>query len=485
MEVCIIGGGFSGVISSKLCKDRGLVPFILNKTPSPGGLWKGVPNEIGVWDSLHANAMKYIFSFSDHLWNEEDPDYPSASQVCTYLDEYIDKHSLLQYFNFDCKVTGLSKHGEDYIVNWTQGGETREKVFKYVILATGRCSREISHFENTDIFKGVLIKGGEYRNPSVFEGKNVVCVGRGFTSSDIALEASNTAAKVTQIWRKNMLIIKKYLHEVPFEVALYSTKGLQSNYSIVSPPEYSQSIAKFLVGLFGNPSEVLPEWGIPENTTEQYKVIVCGQDYLSAISSKKITAVQGTVESFYENGVVLSDGSRIEAEVVVLGTGYVADYGYLSDEIKQTLQYEENNSFMSTVMYRSIMHPSLPRLCFVGNYLTGYPGRFELNAEAGIRYLLGELNVTEEELWQGVRDEEYIRQNLKERGNPYGYSEFLKEMIRILGIQIDYQWIKTEFEYENGPFLPQMLWLDRPGQVELARTAILELKRRFPFYQFN
>ena len=104
---------------------------------------------------------------------------------------------------------------------------------------------------------------------------------------------------------------------------------------------------------------------------------------------------------------------------------------------------------------------------------------------AGIRYLLGELNVTEEELWQGVRDEEYIRQNLKERGNPYGYSEFLKEMIRILGIQIDYQWIKTEFEYENGPFLPQMLWLDRPGQVELARTAILELKRRFPFYQFN
>ena len=38
MEVCIIGGGFSGIIASKLCKDHGQIPFILNKSPEPGGL---------------------------------------------------------------------------------------------------------------------------------------------------------------------------------------------------------------------------------------------------------------------------------------------------------------------------------------------------------------------------------------------------------------------------------------------------------------
>jgi Predicted flavoprotein involved in K+ transport len=38
MEACIIGGGFSGIISAKICIDYGLTPFVLNKGPEPGGL---------------------------------------------------------------------------------------------------------------------------------------------------------------------------------------------------------------------------------------------------------------------------------------------------------------------------------------------------------------------------------------------------------------------------------------------------------------
>ena len=48
MEVCIIGGGHSGIMSAKLCKDYGLIPVILDKQSSPGGLWLGSPNEVGV-----------------------------------------------------------------------------------------------------------------------------------------------------------------------------------------------------------------------------------------------------------------------------------------------------------------------------------------------------------------------------------------------------------------------------------------------------
>ena len=48
MEVCIIGGGFSGIISAKYCKDEGLVPFVLEKSRSPGGIWRGYADEVGV-----------------------------------------------------------------------------------------------------------------------------------------------------------------------------------------------------------------------------------------------------------------------------------------------------------------------------------------------------------------------------------------------------------------------------------------------------
>ena len=65
MEVCIIGGGHSGIASAKLCKDYGLIPVILDKQSSPGGLWLGSQNEVGVWNSLETTGCKFCAGFSD------------------------------------------------------------------------------------------------------------------------------------------------------------------------------------------------------------------------------------------------------------------------------------------------------------------------------------------------------------------------------------------------------------------------------------
>ena len=38
MEVGIIGGGFSGIISAKICLDNGFTPFLLEKVSLFGGI---------------------------------------------------------------------------------------------------------------------------------------------------------------------------------------------------------------------------------------------------------------------------------------------------------------------------------------------------------------------------------------------------------------------------------------------------------------
>ena len=485
MEVCIVGGGNSAIISAKICLDRGLVPIILTKDPVPGGLWSGLPNQIGVWDSLHTNTSKYLFTFSDYLWSPDDPDYPSGSQFITYLNGYIQKHGLLQYFQFSSNVHEVARHGEDYIVRWKVGEELKEKVFRYVIIASGHCSKEISRLENTEEFSGILVKGGEYREPSIFTGKKVVCIGRSFTSSDIAAEATSSAEKVTQIYKKSYLIIKKYAYGLPYDFFFFPSSIIGTEVSIIHTLAANAHFAQVMFSLFGNPSSILPEWEIPENSSEFYKFVINSDSYLEAVASKKIELVKGSAKALCRNGVVLADGRQIEADVVVSATGYVADYSYLSEELKGILQYQDDNSLLSTIMYRSILHPALPRLCFVGNALAGNPGKFELPAEIGIRYLLGELNVSEEEMWQGVRDEEGIREKLGDFGSPYSYDEYLKETVRILGISIDSEFVKNELEFSKGPILPQMFWLERPGQVELAKQAIAEIKRKFPHFEFN
>lgn len=52
MEVCIIGGCVSSIGAAKMCISNGFIRFILNKSSTPGGLWKGFEGELGVWPSL-------------------------------------------------------------------------------------------------------------------------------------------------------------------------------------------------------------------------------------------------------------------------------------------------------------------------------------------------------------------------------------------------------------------------------------------------
>ena len=473
------------MISANKCLDHGLVPFVLCKSPAAGGLWNGFANEIGVWDSLTTNSSKYLFTFSDYLWNPEDPVYPTSKQVLAYLQGYMEKHDLLQYFHFNSTVIKVSRQGEDYSVKWKNDEETKEKEFKYVILASGHCSRDNISIAQREIFKGDIISGGDYRNPSVLSGKKVVCVGRSFTASDIALEALKTAARVTQVYSKSYMIMKRFTRDLSHDFFLFRSNQAYTPIEIVQSLNSNRTFNELLLSLFGNPSQFLSEWEIPEPIAEFYKFVVQSDNYLEAIRSKRIEQVKGRVTDFFADGVILSDGTQLEADIIVLATGYVADFSYLSEEIKSIIQYKEDDHLLSTILYRSLFHPSLPRLCFVGLLVGASPGRFELPAEVGIRYLLGELGISEEEVWQGVRDEEFIRENLRELNYPYGFFDYFKELIRILGIKIDFDVVRNELGFYNGPLLPQMLWLERPEQVELSKQVIAEIKNIFPQHVFS
>jgi dimethylaniline monooxygenase (N-oxide forming) len=475
MEACIIGAGFSGIISAKLAVDHGLVPFVLNKNSEPGGVWKGFDGEIGVWDSLHANTSKYLFSFSDQPWNSEDDLFPSCKQVVKYLQDYINKHQLNLYFHNNCEVLELSKAQDDYLIKWKENNQIHQKVFKYVIVATGHCSKEIIPFKEFGDFKGVVVEGGKYREPSVFAGKKVVCLGRGYTSSDIGLEALKSASKVIQICRSPCVIIKQTVEGVPFDFLLYSIKSLNSPTPLIPSLEDLHQLSTSLVNIFGNPSDIIPEWSINTLSSKPTRTVISSIEYLSSVSQRKIEIVQGNLKSFYADGVVLDNGQEVEADVLVSGAGYITQYEFLSQEIKDILQYQGNNPLLSTAMYRSILHPALPRLCFVGNFLSVVPGRFELPAEIGIRYILGELEISTEELWQGVRDEEYIRTLTPNIFEPYTQLGYLYELLRILKIDLNSQLIRT-LALEKFPCLPQFFWIERPGQLDTARQAVEDLQ---------
>ena len=108
-EICIIGGGVSGIVSSKISLSKGLKPVVFEKNSNFGGLWQENPNIITRWESLIVNLCKYTMTLSDHLWPDNSPLYPTANQYFDYLATYVEKHNLTQYFRFETEVTCVEK----------------------------------------------------------------------------------------------------------------------------------------------------------------------------------------------------------------------------------------------------------------------------------------------------------------------------------------------------------------------------------------
>ena len=190
--------------------------------------------------------------------------------------------------------------------------------------------------------------------------------------------------------------------------------------------------------------------------------------------------MQGEAKEFYSDGVVLKDGRQVEADVVVLATGYHRAFGFLGKEIKRIVKYDDTKPGLSMSLFRGIFHPELKGMCFVGNVRAFIPARYELQAEIGIRYMLGTLNLGDEEILQGVNDED----NMRNEGNDIDYDpkSYLYELLKLLKLNVGLEFIREKLDFENGIFLPQFLGVTEPEQLVLCREVVQEIKSRHPEY---
>lgn len=481
MEVCIVGGGFSGIISCKVALSHSFIPTVLNKNKVIGGLWSNEGDE-GVWESLTLNGSKHIAGFSDHLWPVEDSYFPPARSFKSYLSSYVQKHNLSQFFQNNSTVQSITFENPGYKVTWKNQSETITKFFPYVIIANGRFHRPSINLPGLNLFKGTVLHSSEYRSSDIFKGKKVVCIGKGVSGSEISLDALKTAEKVTQIWRSKMIIVPKTVKGAPYDYIFNSVQNFSSHKNFINYKDEVPFNQMKLMKFIGNPGDIIEEWRITDDEIMkkvQHGQHSCSNEYVEAVKSRKIFCQQGNVVGLDEGGVRLEGGETVKADVVVICTGYWVDLEFLSQEIKDKIQYERDNRISPFIAYRRILHPDLPGLGFVG-YVFGASGRYELQSEIILRYFSNILHIPNQELWQGVNQELSLRFN-----NPTFYSEYdplgyVKECLRILRLTPNLDYVRGCLGLASGPFVPYFLFTDRPGQTEICSKFLSDYKSRLP-----
>lgn len=388
-EVCIIGGGPTGILSAKLSLSYGMKPFILEKSSTFGGLWKADENNVGVWNTLHTNINKYAMTFSDHLWPENAPAFPPASQYFDYLSSYVDKHNLLQYFTFNATVMLVDKAGDEYIVTYKIGEEIQTKTFKYVLLATGLLSKPRDPLKHKEKFQGKSLHSAYYRDNSIFEGKNVVVIGKSYSAGDIAGDAVKTAKSVTQVYNHKTACVPKFINGIPYDFYFFNFTPEPGNPPLQCTIERNAEMIRAVNNLVGNPGELCEDWRLTDEEidTEYVNCPVSGPDYYEYVKLGKINMVKGKAVEYTEKGILLEDGREVQADLIITATGFYSNYEYLSDSIKEILKYDPEDIKLPVVLCKSVFHPSLPGFAIVGKIYSLIVAELETTAEIGVRWV--------------------------------------------------------------------------------------------------
>jgi dimethylaniline monooxygenase (N-oxide forming) len=109
----------------------------------------------------------------------------------------------------------------------------------------------------------------------------------------------------------------------------------------------------------------LPEVLKPEHGVHQANITIQTL-FLENVKTRRITPHRAGVERITESGMVLSNGTTLEIDMIICCTGYVIEFPYLPEESYHSQNNPILNSPNSIDLYKLIVSPQYPNLFFIG-----------------------------------------------------------------------------------------------------------------------
>jgi cation diffusion facilitator CzcD-associated flavoprotein CzcO len=357
-KVCIIGAGSSGITAAQVLAADGVEFDCFEMGSGVGGNWR-YDNDNGVssaYRSLHINTSREAMEYAAYPMPVSYPDYPSHWQVADYFDAFIDHFGLRDKITFRTEVTKVEPSpGGGYDVTTRSRDDARTAVtrhYDHVLVANGHHwdpRWPEPAFPGSEDFPGEQLHAHYYRTPEVFAGRRVVVLGIGNSACDIAVEASRHARATYLAMRRGAWVIPKYLFGVPTD---HLTDSPLARGPVRLQKLGMRTMLRVAVGR-------MTDYGLPKpdhDVLEAHPTV--SDDLLSRLGHGDIT-VKPSIERFEGSTVRFTDGSAVEADVVVYCTGYKITFPFLDDSV---VGADDNH----VDLYRRVVPPDRPGLYFIG-----------------------------------------------------------------------------------------------------------------------
>jgi cation diffusion facilitator CzcD-associated flavoprotein CzcO len=335
-QVLVIGGAHCGLSIAAELGLLGVDTLVIERTPRIGDKWRNRYHTLVLHDPVWADHLPYM-PFPD-TW----PVYTPKDKLADWLEYYAGAMEL----NVWAGAELLDSSYDENAKRWTVGvrrsdGSERVVHPAHIVLATGSVGDPyIPLFEGSEDFDGVLVHSTEYSGGKGWAGKRAVIIGTGNSGHDIAQDLFEQGADVTLVQRSATYVMSQangipiifgglYREDGP---ALEDADLLNAAYPYPVIIELGKLQARAIAELDAELLEGLEQAGFKLDRGEDGGLMAkalhrAGGFYIDVGCSQlivdgKVKVKQGSVARFTKTGITLDDGSSLDADLVVLATGY-------------------------------------------------------------------------------------------------------------------------------------------------------------------
>jgi dimethylaniline monooxygenase (N-oxide forming) len=350
-RVCVIGAGSSGIAATKVLGERGIDVETFELSDRVGGNWVwGNSNGVSAaYKSLHINTSRQRMEFSDFPMPGHLPDFARHDQIADYFSDYVDHFGFGDRIRFRTGVDHVAPQEDGSFEVTLTTGEVR--LFDAVLVANGhhwdpRLPEPM--FPGADAFTGELMHSHAYTKEEQLAGRRVVVVGMGNSAMDIAVDASYHGDETYLSARRGVHVIPKYVGGRPYD-QIAAHEWL--------PGSIRWPLARRIMAAATGPME---RYGLPapDHKLAQAHPTMSSR-ILDRLAHGAITP-KPNIDHFNGDQVIFTDGTAVEADLVVFCTGYKIRFPFFDPGF---LDPSGDNEIR---LYRRMFHTEAPGLYFVG-----------------------------------------------------------------------------------------------------------------------
>ncbi len=351
--VLVVGGGQGGIALSARLRQLGVPTIVIDKRGRPGDQWRSRYKSLCLHDPVWYDHLPYI-KFPDN-W----PVFAPKDKIADWLESYTKVMELNYWSHAEAKSASYDAEAGEWTVEVERDGQPVVLRPQHLVLATGMSGKpNIPDFPGMDRFRGDQHHSSVHPGPDAYAGKRAVVIGSNNSAFDICGALWEKGADVTMVQRSSTHIVRSdSLMEIGLG-ALYSEEAVASGMTTEKADLVFASLPyrimhEFQIPLYDQMRERDQEfydrleksgfrhdWG-EDGSGLFMKYLRRGSGYYIDVGAADLVAdgdvhlVQGQVAELTEEAVVLEDGTRLPADLVVYATGYGSMNGWAADLIDQ------------------------------------------------------------------------------------------------------------------------------------------------------